>query len=113
MAGVSSCVMRVIVLVLLLAIPQTAAAQQACTESLASLFERVSPSVVSIQVTKINKAKPQRRFETIVRSRLLIQRGGQVLTNTPVVDGAASLSGTLDAGARAPAPVRGTYTRSG
>ena len=110
MAGVSSCVMRVIVLVLLLAIPQTAAAQQACTESLASLFERVSPSVVSIQVTKINKAKPQRRFETIVGSGLLIERDGQVLTNAHVVDGAASLSVTLDSGARAPARVLGMDT---
>src|SRR6266850_5538663 len=110
MAGVSSCVMRVIVLVLLLAIPQTAAAQQACTESLASLFERVSPSVVSIQVTKINKAKPQRRFETVVGSGVLIERDGQVLTNAHVVDGAASLSVTLDSGTRTPARVLGMDT---
>src|SRR5258705_5735932 len=110
MAGVSSCVMRVSVLVSLLAIPQTAAPQQACPESLASLFERVSPSVVSIEVTKINKAKPQRRFETIVGSGLLIERDGQVLTNAHVVDGAASLSVTLDSGARAPARVLGMDT---
>src|SRR6185503_699718 len=107
MAGVSSCVMRVIVLVLLLAIPQTAVAQQTCTESLASLFERVSPSVVSIQVTKINKSKPQRRFETIVGSGVLIEKDGQVLTNAHVVDGAASLQITLDNGDRHPARVMG------
>src|SRR5258707_6334053 len=98
MAGVSSCVMRVIVLVLLLAIPQTAAAQQACTESLASLFERVSPSVVSIQVTKINKAKPQRRVQTIVRSRLLIQRDGQGPPNAHGVDSAGPPSVTIPLG---------------
>ena len=69
--------MRLLVFILLIAIPQTAVAQQACTESLASLFERVSPSVVSIQVTKINKAKPQRRFETVVGSGVLIDRDGQ------------------------------------
>jgi S1-C subfamily serine protease len=102
--------MRALVLVLLLAIPQTTVAQQACTESLASLFERVSPSVVSIQVTRINKAKPQRRFETVVGSGVLIERDGQVLTNAHVIDGAASLSVTLDSGARTPAKVLGMDT---
>jgi S1-C subfamily serine protease len=102
--------MRALVFILLILIPQTAAAQQACTESLASLFERVSPSVVSIQVTKINKAKPQRRFETVVGSGVLIDRDGQVLTNAHVVDGAASLLITLDSGARTPARLLGMDT---
>jgi serine protease Do len=102
--------MRALVFFLLVAIPQTAFAQQACTESLASLFERVSPSVVSIQVTKINKAKPQRRFETVVGSGLLIERDGHVLTNAHVVDGAASLSVTLDSGGRTPARILGMDT---
>ena len=102
--------MRLLVFILLIAIPQTAVAQQACTESLASLFERVSPSVVSIQVTKINKAKPQRRFETIVGSGVIIDRDGQVLTNAQVVDGAASLLITLDSGARTPARLVGMDT---
>ena len=102
--------MRVLVFLLLLAIPQPAFAQQACTESLASLYERVSPSVVSIQVTKINKAKPQRRFETVVGSGVVIERDGHVLTNAHVVDGAASLSVTLDSGARTPARVLGMDT---
>ena len=102
--------MRLLVFILLIATPQTAVAQQACTESLASLFERVSPSVVSIQVTKINKAKPQRRFETIVGSGVIIDRDGQVLTNAHVVDGAASLLITLDSGARTPARLVGMDT---
>ena len=102
--------MRVLVFFVLLAIPQTAFAQQACTESLASLYERVSPSVVSIQVTKINKAKPQRRFETVVGSGVVIERDGHVLTNAHVVDGAASLSITLDSGTRTPARVLGMDT---
>src|SRR6266478_677317 len=102
--------MRVLVFVLLLAIPHTVFAQQACTESLASLFERVSPSVVSIQATKINKAKPQRRFETVLGSGVVIERDGHVLTNAHVVDGAASLSVTLDSGARTPARVLGLDT---
>ena len=102
--------MRVVLLAWLLAMPSSAFAQTACTESLASLFERVSSSVVSIQVTKINKAKPQRRFETVVGSGVIIERDGQVLTNAHVIDGAASLSVTLDSGARTPARVLGLDT---
>jgi serine protease Do len=100
----------VLVLILLLAVPHTAAAQQACTEPLVSLFERVSPSVVSIQATKINKAKPQRRFETVVGSGVVIERDGQVLTNAHVIDGAASLVVILDSGARTAARVLGMDT---
>src|SRR6266850_1717127 len=64
----------------------TVAAAQPCVDSLASVFERVSPAVVSIQAMKINKAKPQRRFETIVGSGVIIDKDGQVLTNAHVVD---------------------------
>ncbi len=73
---------RVMVLAssLLLAVPLAAAAQP-CTEPLTQLFERVSPAVVSIQATKINKIKPQRRFETVVGSGVIIERDGQILTN--------------------------------
>ena len=102
---------RVLVLAssLLLAVPLAAAAQP-CTEPLTQLFERVSPAVVSIQATKINKIKPQRRFETVVGSGVVIERDGQVLTNAHVVDGAASLSVTLDSGTRTPARVLGMDT---
>jgi serine protease Do len=96
-------------LALLLALPVTAAAQP-CTESLAQLFERVSPAVVSIQAMKINKIKPQRRFETIVGSGVIIDKDGQVLTNAHVVDGAASLTITLDSGSKVPARVVGLDT---
>src|SRR5216117_1832346 len=89
-----------------LALPSTAAAQP-CTESLTALFDRVSPAVVSIQAMKINKIKPQRRFETIVGSGLIIDRGGEALTNAHVVDGAASMSVTLDSGAKIGARVLG------
>jgi len=89
-----------------LALPSVAAAQP-CTESLTALFDRVSPAVVSIQAMKINKIKPQRRFETIVGSGLIIDRAGEVLTNAHVVDGAASMSVTLDSGAKVGARVLG------
>src|SRR5438128_7904880 len=101
--------MRVLALLLVLATPQLALAQP-CTESLATLFERVSPTVVSIQATKINKAKPQRRFETVVGSGVVIERDGQVLTNAHVIDGAASLSVTFDSGTKTPARVLGMDT---
>src|SRR5207253_10780652 len=52
-----------------------------CSESFAAVYEMVSPAVVSIQTTKINKAKAQRRFETSVGSGVVIERDGQVLTN--------------------------------
>jgi S1-C subfamily serine protease len=93
-------------LLLLLALP-LAAAEQSCTESLAVLFERVSPAVVSIQATKINKIRPQRRFETIVGSGVIVDRDGQILTNAHVVDGAASLTVTLDSGTKVPARLVG------
>ncbi len=97
------------VVVLLCAVPLAAGAQP-CTESLAVLFERVSPAVVSIQAMKINKIKPQRRFETIVGSGVIIDRDGQVLTNAHVVDGAASLTITLDSGSKVPGRIIGLDT---
>jgi S1-C subfamily serine protease len=90
----------------LLLLPSTVVAAT-CTDPLASVFERVSPSVVSIQAMKINKARPQRRFETVVGSGVVIERDGQVLTNAHVVDGAASLSVTLDTRERVSARVVG------
>src|SRR3990170_6758845 len=92
-----------LLLVPLVLLAPGAASAQPCTEPLATLFERVSPAVVSIQTTKINKAKPHRRFETVVGSGVVIERDGQILTNAHVVDGAASLSVTLEKGERLPA----------
>ena len=100
---------RLAVLLVVIAIPTSALAQP-CTESLATIYERVSPAVVSIQAIKINKAKPQRRFETVVGSGVVIERDGHVLTNAHVVDGAASVNVTLDSGTKTPARVLGMDT---
>jgi len=86
---------------LVLASPTAAAAT--CADPYTTIFERVSPSVVSIQAMKINKERPQRRFEAIVGSGFFIDKEGYALTNAHVVDGAASLSVTLDNGDKLPA----------
>jgi serine protease Do len=99
---------RLAIALLLLTSPPALAAT--CTEPLTVLFERASPSVVSIQAMKINKAKPHRRFETVVGSGVIIERDGQVLTNAHVVDGAASLSVTLDSKEKVPARIVGLDT---
>jgi S1-C subfamily serine protease len=96
-------------LLLLLALPLRAGAQP-CTESLAVLFERVSPAVVTVQTTKINKVRPQQRFETVVGSGVIVDRDGHILTNAHVVDGAATLTVTLDSGTKVPARIIGLDT---
>src|SRR5687768_18450375 len=99
--------MRLWLAVVALLVARAAAAAESCTEPLTAVFERVSPSVVAIQAMKINKARPQRRFETIVGSGVVIDKDGQILTNAHVVDGAASLQVTLDGGDKHLARVMG------
>ena len=98
--------LRLALAALLVLLP-TAATAAPCAEPYTVLFERVSPSVISIQAMKINKERPQRRFETIVGSGFFIDKDGSALTNAHVVDGAASLSVTLDNGEKYPARVIG------
>jgi S1-C subfamily serine protease len=98
---------RTLALLPLLLLSPAAAAASTCADPLTVVYERVSPAVVSIQAMKIDKARPQRRFETVVGSGVVIERDGHVLTNAHVVDGAASLSVTLDTRERVPARILG------
>src|SRR6184192_582346 len=102
--------MRRLALLLISLLAPGIADAQPCSEPFATVFERVSPAVVSIQATKLNPSKPQRRFEAVVGSGVVIERDGQVLTNAHVVDGAASLTVTLDSGQKAPARILGLDT---
>ncbi len=89
-----------------LMLPSPAAAQR-CTDALSTLFERVSPAVVSINAVKINKSKPQRRFTSVVGSGFILEASGQILTNAHVVDGATGISVTLDSGDKVEARILG------
>jgi len=91
---------------------QTAAAAAArqtppCSESLADLFDRVSPSVVMISATSVNPYDPERRIDRVSGSGVIIAEAGLVLTNSHVVFGHQVLTVTLDDGTTLPAQMVG------
>ena len=94
-------------LLVVLCVAPARATAEPCSEPLAALFERIAPAVVTVQAMKINKARAPARFETVGGSGVVIDRDGHILTNAHVIDGAASLSVTLDSGNRVPARVLG------
>jgi serine protease Do len=88
-------------------LPPAPGLAETCNESFAAIFKEVSPAVVSIQATQIDKARPRPRVQTVSGSGVVIGRNGQILTNAHVVDGAAMLSVTLDSGVKVRAHIMG------
>jgi len=74
----------------------------ACEESLADMFDRVSPAIVSISATSINPYRLSERVSHIVGSGVLVDAEGLILTNSHVAYGRQSITVTLDDGRRLP-----------
>ena len=79
----------------------------ACEESLADMFDRVSPAVVSISATSINPYRLSERVTHVVGSGVLVDADGLILTNSHVAYGRQSITVTLDDGRRLPARLVG------
>ena len=86
-------------------VPSVAARQDRvpCQESLSSLFDRVSPSVVLISATTVNPYDVDHRIDRVSGSGVIIDSSGLILTNSHVVFGRQLLSVTLDNGVTLPA----------
>ena len=78
-----------------------------CTDSIAELFKRVSPSVVFISAVSIDPFKVINRVKTVIGSGFLIGKDGLVLTNSHVVFGRNIIIVTLDDGNKTVAKVLG------
>ena len=74
----------------------------ACEGSLADLFDRVSPAVVSIGATSINPYRLSERVSHVVGSGVVVDADGLILTNSHVAYGRQSITVTLDDGRPAP-----------
>lgn len=74
-----------------------------CSESMADIYDRVSPAVVFISATSINPYQLENRVERVVGSGFIFDPSGLILTNSHVVFGRQSITVTLDDGTVAPA----------
>ena len=72
----------------------------ACAESMADIFDRVSPAVVSISATSINPYRLSERVSHVVGSGIVVDASGLILTNAHLAYGRQSIAVTLDDGTR-------------
>ena len=99
-----------VVMMLAALLPTTlpsAAANPGCTEPLPELFERVSPSVVSISAVAVDPFEVNNRVSLVAGSGFIVSADGLVLTNSHVVFGHQAITVTLDDGRKAEAKLLG------
>lgn len=82
-------------------------AKSDCTEGMPELFERVSPSVVSISALALDPFRMSNRVSTAVGSGFIINDEGLILTNSHVVFGRQLIIVTLDDGSKIEAELLG------
>ncbi len=78
-----------------------------CAEPMPELFQRVSPSVVSISALTLDPFKMSSRVSIAVGSGFIIDHEGLVLTNSHVVFGRQAITVTLDDGSKTEAKLLG------
>ena len=78
-----------------------------CTEPIPELFQRVSPSVVSISAVAIDPFEVSNRVSFVIASGFIISDDGLVLTNSHVVFGHQAITVILDDGRRTQARLLG------
>jgi serine protease Do len=84
-----------------------AAANPDCTEPIPTLFQRVSPTVVSISAVAVDPFDINNRVSLVVGSGFIVQADGLILTNSHVVFGHQGITVTLDDGRKADATLLG------
>src|SRR5512139_4101851 len=78
-----------------------------CNEPMPELFQRVSPSVVSISALALDPFKVSGRISTVAGSGFIIDDEGLVLTNSHVVYDRQAIVVTRDGGSKVEAKVLG------